>query len=301
MQPIKALSSYFKINKYQPVMRITCLGLLIIFLCMSCKEEHDHKGRTPLVELDGNFLYKEDVQSVLPIGLSGEDSLAFVQRYIRSWIEETLLYEKAQNNIPDDDELNRQVASYRKSLIMHTYQQALIHQKFSEEISEEELQNYFQKNQTLFKVERPFMKGLFIKVPLTAPKLANVRRWYRQENREAVEKLEKYSFQHAVKYEYFYDHWKPVAEVLDLIPLKEEGVEEYLNKQRHVELKDTAYYYFLNVSEFLSVGSQEPYDLAYKRVKDMLLNVKQVDYMQQVKDDLYQRAVERDKIKYYLE
>lgn len=104
-----------------------------------------------------------------------------------------------------------------------------------------------------------------------------------------------------MKYEYFYDHWKPVAEVLDLIPLKEEGVEEYLNKQRYVELKDTAYYYFLNVSEFLPVGSQEPYDLAYKRVKDMLLNVKQVDYMQQVKDDLYQRAVERDKIKYYLE
>lgn len=282
-------------------MRITCLGLLIIFLCMSCKEEHDHKGRTPLVELDGNFLYAEDVQSVLPLGLSGEDSVAFVQRYIRNWVEETLLYEKAQSNIPDNDELNRQVESYRKSLIMHTYQQALIHQKLSEDISEEELRDYYQKNQALFKVERPLMKGLFIKVPLTAPKVANVRRWYQQENRDAVEQLEKYSFQHAVKYEYFYDRWKPVAEVLDLIPLKEQDAEEYLNKKRHVELKDTAFYYFLNVSDFLPVGEQAPFDLAHNRVKDMLLNVKQVQYMKQVKDDLYQRAVKRDKIKYYLE
>lgn len=301
MQPIKALSSYFKINKCQLVMRITCLGLLIIFLCMSCKEEHDHKGRTPLVELDGNFLYAEDVQSVLPLGLSGEDSVAFVQRYIRNWVEETLLYEKAQSNIPDNDELNRQVESYRKSLIMHTYQQALIHQKLSEDISEEELLDYYQKNQALFKVERPLMKGLFIKVPLTAPKVANVRRWYQQENRDAVEQLEKYSFQHAVKYEYFYDRWKPVAEVLDLIPLKEQDAEEYLNKKRHVELKDTAFYYFLNVSDFLPVGEQAPFDLVHNRVKDMLLNVKQVQYMKQVKDDLYQRAVKRDKIKYYLE
>lgn len=282
-------------------MRITCLGLLIIFLCMSCKEEHDHKGRTPLVELDGNFLYAEDVQSVLPLGLSGEDSVAFVQRYIRNWVEETLLYEKAQSNIPDNDELNRQVESYRKSLIMHTYQQALIHQKLSEDISEEELLDYYQKNQALFKVERPLMKGLFIKVPLTAPKVANVRRWYQQENRDAVEQLEKYSFQHAVKYEYFYDRWKPVAEVLDLIPLKEQDAEEYLNKKRHVELKDTAFYYFLNVSDFLPVGEQAPFDLVHNRVKDMLLNVKQVQYMKQVKDDLYQRAVKRDKIKYYLE
>ena len=268
---------------------------------MSCKEEHDHKGRTPLVELDGNFLYAEDVQSVLPLGLSGEDSVAFVQRYIRNWVEETLLYEKAQSNIPDNDELNRQVESYRKSLIMHTYQQALIHQKLSEDISEEELLDYYQKNQALFKVERPLMKGLFIKVPLTAPKVANVRRWYQQENRDAVEQLEKYSFQHAVKYEYFYDRWKPVAEVLDLIPLKEQDAEEYLNKKRHVELKDTAFYYFLNVSDFVPVGEQAPFDLVHNRVKDMLLNVKQVQYMKQVKDDLYQRAVKRDKIKYYLE
>jgi hypothetical protein len=49
------------------------------------------------------------------------------------------------------------------------------------------------------------------------------------------------------------------------------------------------------------VGEQEPYEFARRQVKDMLLNVKQVEFMKQVKDDLYQRAVKRDKIKYYLE
>ena len=43
-------------------MRTTCLGLLILLFCGSCKEQHDHGGRTPLVELDGNFLYHEDLQ-----------------------------------------------------------------------------------------------------------------------------------------------------------------------------------------------------------------------------------------------
>ncbi|CUQ64950.1 Uncharacterised protein [Dorea longicatena] len=49
------------------------------------------------------------------------------------------------------------------------------------------------------------------------------------------------------------------------------------------------------------MGEQEPYEFARGQVKDMLLNVKQVEFMKQVKDDLYQRAVKRDKIKYYLE
>lgn len=280
-------------------MRTTCLGLLILLFCGACKEQHDHGGRIPLVELDGNFLYHEDLQSVLPGGLSKDDSLLFAEHYIRNWVEEVLLYEKAQSNIPNNGEIDKLVENYRKALIMHAYQQALIHQTLSEVISEQELTDYYTKNQELFKVERPLMKGLFIKVPLTAPQLSNVRRWYKTENREAVEHLEKYSLQNAVKYEYFYDKWVPIADVLDLMPLKAVDTEEYLNKNRHVELKDTAFYYFLNVSDFRRVGEQEPFEFARTQVKDMLLNMKQVEFMKQVKNDLYQRAEKKDEIKYY--
>lgn len=282
-------------------MRATCLGLFIFLLCVACSEQYNHGGRTPLVELDGNFLYKEDLQSVLPVNLSKDDSLLFAEHYIRNWVEDVLLYDKARNNIPNDKEIDKLVENYRKSLIMHTYQQALIHQQLSEEISEQDLEDYFEKNQTLFKVERPLMKGLFIKVPLKASQLSNVRRWYKTETQDAVEHLEKYSLQNAVKYEYFYDRWVPVSDVSNMLPLKVSHVEEYLNKNRHVELKDTAFYYFLNVSDYRSVGEQEPYEFARVHVKDMLLNMKRVEFMNQVKDDLYQRAVKRDKIKYYLE
>ena len=237
-------------------MRIFFLGLLSILLCVACSEQHDHKGKTPLVELDGNFLYREDLQSALPARLSKDDSLLFAEHYIRNWVEDVLLYEKAQSNIPDNGEIEKLVENYRKALIMHTYQQALIHQRLSNEISEGELADYYEKNKELFRLERPLMQGLFIKVPLTAPQLNNVRRWYKAATQDAVEHLEKYSLQNAVKYEYFYDKWVPMADVLDLIPLKVPEVEDYVNKNRHIELKDTAFYYFLNVSDFRSVGEQ---------------------------------------------
>ncbi|WP_297329280.1 peptidyl-prolyl cis-trans isomerase [uncultured Bacteroides sp.] len=280
-------------------MRITYLLLFIMLFCVACSEQHDHKGQTPLVELDGNFLYKEDLQAVLSAELSKDDSLLFADHYIRNWVEDVLLYDKAQSNIPNSGEIDKLVENYRKALIMHTYQQALIHQQLSEEISEQDLTDYYEKNQTLFKVERPLMKGLFIKVPLTAPQLTNVKRWYKTKTQEAVDHLEKYSLQNAVKYEYFYDKWILVSEVLDMIPLKVPDVDEYLNNNRQVELKDTAFYYFLNVSDYRKIGEEEPYEFARTQVKDLLLNVKQVEFMKQVKDDLYQRAVKKDEIKYY--
>ncbi|MCE8465347.1 MULTISPECIES: peptidylprolyl isomerase [Bacteroides] len=279
-------------------MRITGLLLVSLFFCISCTEKHDHRGKTPLVEVNGTFLYKEDLQSVLPAGLTKDDSLLFAEHYIRTWVEDLLLYEKAQNNIPDNEEIDRLVENYRKALIMHTYQEELIGQRLTKDIPEQEIAEYYEKNKELFKLDRPLVKGLFIKVPLIAPQLTNVRKWYKSEAQEAVEHLEKYSFQNAVKYEYFYDKWVSLADILDLIPLKTDSPEEYINKNRHVELKDTAFYYFLNVSDYRAVGEQEPYEFAMPEAKDMLVNIKRVDFMRQVKDDLYKRAIDRKKIIY---
>ena len=116
-------------------MRIIFLGILSILFCVACSEQHDHKGKTPLVELDGNFLYQEDLQSALPARLSKDDSLLFAEHYIRNWVEDILLYEKAQSNIPDNGEIEKLVENYRKALIMHTYQQALIHQRLSNDFA----------------------------------------------------------------------------------------------------------------------------------------------------------------------
>lgn len=277
-------------------MRTTSLLLISLLFCASCADKHNHSGRAPLVEVDGNFLYKEDLQAVLPEGLSKDDSLLFAEHYIRSWTEEVLLYKKAQSNIPDNGEIERLVENYRKALIMHTYQQQLINQKLSEKITEKELADYYEENKELFKLDRPLMKGLFIQVPLTAPQLANVRKWYRTETQEAADNLEKYSLQNAVKYDYFYDRWVNVDEVAELLPLNTDAPANYINQNRHIELKDSAFYYFLNVSDYRKAGEEEPYEFALPKVKDMVINLKQVDFMQQVKDDLYQQALKRKKI-----
>ena len=279
-------------------MRITLLLLITLLCCGSCKKQYDHKGKTTLVEVDGNFLYEEDLMSVLPSGLTKDDSILFAEHYIKSWVEEILLYEKAENNIPDNVDIDKLVENYRKALIMHTYQQELMNQKLKSEVSEQEIKEYYDKNKDLFKLEYPLIKGLFIKVPLTAPQLNNVRKWYKTQKQDAVEHLEKYSLQNAVKYEYFYDKWVPITDVLDMIPLQVETPEQYVNKNRQIELKDTAFCYFLNVSDYLGVGEEKPYELARTEVQELIVNQNRVNYMEQVKNDLYQRAVDKKKIKY---
>lgn len=273
-------------------MRIGCFLLISFLFFTSCADKRDHKGQTPLAEVNGSFLYKEDLQAVLPEGLSKDDSLLFAEHYIRNWAEEILLYDKAQSNIPDNEAIDKLVENYRKALIIHTYQQELIDQKLAKEISEQELMKYYEAHKDLFKLDRPLIKGLFIKVPLTAPQLGNVRKWYKTEKQDAIDHLEKYSFQNAVKYDYFYDKWVKADDVLELIPVPGANI----SREGSVELKDSAFYYFLNVSDYRRAGEEEPYESAMPKVRDMLINLKQVAFMKTVKDDLYHQAVKRKKI-----
>ncbi|MDR0976812.1 MAG: peptidyl-prolyl cis-trans isomerase [Prevotellaceae bacterium] len=272
---------------------------VLLLLSAACSKQSDHNGKTPLVEVSGHFLYREDLQSAIPHTLNPSDSLQFAEYYIRNWTEEMLLLQVATHNVSDNHEINTLVENYRKNLIIHTYQQALISQQLSKEISEQELTDYYEKNREQFHLEFPLLKGLFIKVPLTAPRLNDVRRWYKLQNQDAVDNLEKYSLQNAVKYEYFYDKWVPLSNILDLIPLDVPNAEEFLNNTRQVEIQDSAYCYFLNVSDFRGTAAVKPYEYARSEVMNMLLNLKQVQFMTQVKSDLYERALRRNEIIYY--
>ena len=275
--------------------------ILVIAAAMTgCGQEHNHKGKTPVVEVSGEFLYKEDLQAALPLNISKDDSVLFAEHYIRNWIEDALLFDKAEGNIPDNDKISKLVENYRRALIMHTYQEELVNQKLANDISEEEINAYYEKNKELFRLDNPLVKGLFIKVPLSSPDLGNVRVWYRKNNQDVIEKLEKYSLRNAVSYDYFYDRWTSVPDVAAKIPLKVLDTDaNYLYKNRNVEVKDTAFCYFLHIEDFLGKDKQKPLDFARDEIKEILINLKRVEFINKVKEDLYQLASDRNKIIYY--
>jgi hypothetical protein len=265
-----------------------------------CAQEHDHKGRIPLVGVAGKFLYQDDLQAALPLNLSADDSVLFAESYIKNWVEDVLLFDKAEGNILDSEKIKSLVESYRKALIMHTYQEALVKQKLADEITADEVVEYYEKNKQLFLLDKPIVKGMFLKVPLKASKLSDVRRWYKRNTQDAIEQLEKYSLLNAVTYDYFYDKWRPLDEIEALIPNRTWNADsDYLEKNRNVELKDTAYHYFLHIEEYLGKGSQKPLDFAEEEIKETLINLKRVEFINGVKNDLYHQASDKNKIIYY--
>ncbi len=274
--------------------------LVILALCFAgCHQRINHGGRTPLVEVAGQVLYTDDLDRVMPVGISSDDSVLFAENYVRNWIEDALLQHKAQRNVANDPEVEALVAAYRRALVLHLYQQRLIDQRLMSDITSVQVDSFYQENINQFLLEKPLVKGLYIKVPLKDAGVKNVRQWYTQREDEVLELLEKYSLQHAADYLYFYDKWIPLEDVLEKMPLTVSNPVKYVKSNPHLELKDTAFYHFLHVDSVLTVGEPMPLDYAEGEIRGMLMNIKRVDFMRQVRNELYEDALEKNNIIYY--
>ena len=275
--------------------------ILTCMLCSlaACKQQVEHGGKTPLVQVGNVFLYLEDMKQSFPYGLTGADSAAFAQEFVRKWIEEQVLYEKAEHNVRGDERIERMVAAYRRTLVMNNYEYRLLQQKVSEEIPEEELQRYYEENKQLFMLEESVVKGVFLKVPLASPGLKELKKWYKDSSDEAQEQLEKQAFRHAVIYEHFYEHWLPISELEAKVVVNLAELSKDFDKQREIEAKDEEYCYLIHIEEFVAKGDVKPYDLARHEIVNLLANYRKVELMNKVKLDLYNESVENGRIKYY--
>lgn len=271
--------------------------VLVSSLLLACQPKVNHEGRMPLAEVDGTFLYDEDVQRTLPLNLPPEDSARLADDFIRSWAEEELLYQQAERNVRSTARIEEMVQAYRRALITQDYQQQLIAQNLSDEISEDEERQFYEANKDLFVLKEPAIKGLFIKVPRTAPDLAELKKWYRNNDDATLEKIEKYCFRNAVIYEYFYDRWLLLSDLDGKLKANIGDLKSNLQERKDFESSDNEFCYLLHIEAFEPEGSTQPFELAKTEIAEMLGNYRQVELIRQVKKDLYEHGVETGRVK----
>lgn len=252
-----------------------------------------------MAQVGNYYLYQEDIALLLPYGVSVEDSIEFVRDFTRKWLEEQVLYEKAEHNIRGDERIERMVEEYRRTLVLNSYEQLLIAQRMSEELTEAALIEYYEKNRQLFMLEEPVIKGVFIKAPLSSPGIKELKRWYKEGSEASLEQLEKYAFRNAVIYEYFYDYWVPVSELEGKLIVNLAELGENFEKHRDIEVEDDEYCYLLHIEEYVLKGEEKPYELARQEIIDLLSNKQKVDFMDKVKKDLYNQSISMGRIKFY--
>jgi len=282
-------------NKF-PFLTIIFLALVVM---ASCVHKTADVARKPLLEVEGKFLYVDEIQQVMPPNVNDSDSTQIAQSYIRKWVTDVLMYENAKRNITNKTEIDELVESYRKSLTIHQYQQKMIEQRLPKEPSEEDLKAFYTQYSEQLVLKENVIKGLLLIIPQKAPKLSMVRGWVQSANAKSLENIEKYSLQNAISYDYFGDKWLPLSEILKRMPLKIEDPSKFLASNRFVETSDSTEHFFLRIVSYKTTGQVEPYEMAKDRISNILLNKKKADFIEKFEKEIYTDAVENETVTFF--
>ena len=244
-------------------------------------------------------MYLDQIQEIIPPNVNKKDSAEIAESYIRKWVTDVLLYENAKRNISNKAEIDQLLEDYKKSLIIHQYQQKLLQERLPKEPNEEDVKAFYEKYKNQLVLKENVIQGILLITPANAPQLANVRSWMQSGNTKALENIEKYSMQHAISYDYFADKWISFSTIQKKLPLQLEDQTSYLSGRRFVELSDSTKHYFLNIKASRLIGQTEPYDMAKPKIIDLIMNKLKADFITNFESDIYNDAIKNETVTFF--
>ncbi len=273
----------------------------MLLLC-SCGEGCGVKKEDVLVKVGSSVLTKDEMRKQMPFGLSEVDSVKFTRAYIRSWIDDKLVSELASKNIGNTAAIDRMVEEYRKELIMWEYRKRMYETHADDVFTEDSLSIYYEVHKNEYRLDRPIVKGIYIKIADNAPRLADVKKWYRSRKAEDIDNLEKYGITGAIHYDYFRDRWVDWLQIESRIPYNfGSDVDAFIKNNRNFEVSVDGSTYLLDITEYLPTGAVMPFEFAREIIKEQFANRHRIEYDHELRRSLYERGVDDGVVEIYVD
>lgn len=273
---------------------------LLLFQLLACRPAENSGTDRILAKVYSKTLYLSELESMIPSGMSAEDSALIINAYTERWVREAAMMHEAERNIPQDLNIDELVRDYRASLILHNYEKKLVGQLLDSTVTQSELQGFYEKNKEQYKLDEPILRCHFIKINKTAPDIDLLEDLW-QKSKSDVE-----SFDQMVDYcnEYSQAHlledstWHRISEV-EVDWQGNKLPQGSLQPGAELTRTDNTYKYFLRVIDFVPSGTLPPISYVKDQAKKVILHKRKMELLSDTKEDMYEEALRKNAIKIY--
>ncbi len=272
---------------------LTYCMMAILPACGSKGEENVSAPTDDIVaQYADSCLRMSDIKRQLPPGISSADSAKLTRTIIDQWIDGQLIEELAANQIDDIDRIERLTEDYRRSLIIDSYRRK-IRSSVGQNIDAKTIKEYYGRHQSELVLERPVIKGLFIKTPATSRYLDDIRRWMKDASAEAYDELENIGRNETVSFRYFINTWIDFDVITEGIPYRFGDYDKFVEDNIDFETENNGTVYILHITEHRHSGEQMPEDYAAPIIEDIITNRQIADYEKEIIKSLRETAIEK--------
>ncbi len=274
-------------------MRLLWISLIFTLFFSACQgKKIEDKGEV-VVSVYGKKLYKTDLENIVYEGISYHDSVVRAKVYIDKWVHNQLLIRQAENNLtPEQLDFSKRLEEYRNSLVINKYETELINQKLDDEVTEDQIYDYYNKNRAEFRMNRDIVQLAYVTLPNDSKKKWVFTKLFRDYDTLMIDSLTSLANQYAISYDFNIKEWHNFDEVITAYDLKVKDNRSFLNEKKVLVVNNNDTYTLVKICDYRLVGDESPCEMETDRIKYIILSNRKKELLEKLYNDLQAKAIQ---------
>ena len=288
-----------QLSQMKNLLHFSILFLLFLSTFTACTPvEERAEDDILLATVHNKNLYVSDMPGMFPEGTGSEDSVMIIETYVRRWVRDAVLMHEAEQNVPQDLNIDKLVRDYRASLIRHNYEEYLVTEMLDSVVTEQELSEFYEKSKEQFQLEAAVMRCFFLKIPTGLPDAERVRQWWESGTEEDVKFLQTWASANA-KVSYLNDSlWYKVSEIAAYLP-KGTLNEGNVVAKRDFRQKDGEHDYYFKMLELVKRKEIPPLSYVEGQARKYILHRRQTKLLEDLKEQMFEKEMRDNNVRVF--
>ncbi len=246
-----------------------------------------------VAEAVGYKLYRAELESVIPRGISSEDSLKLARQYIDNWASDYIFQAAAANTLSKEDlDVSEELEQYRRVLLKYRYEEKFVNERLDTAVTDTEIQNYYDENKQRYELSFPILRVRYVQISPDSPSLARITKLMSSplETEEEQDELAALVATGAQKYSDFGGAW------MDIRSLALEFGVDYgtlLSLKSGPEIRqvsDTGLLHYAYVLDYQRAGTIPPLAYCSDMIRETIVNSRKQETLLKLEQDLLEQA-----------
>lgn len=246
-------------------------------------------------------LRMRDLRSVVPQGLSGEDSAAFMRKYIDRWVVKQLKLKEAEVLFSSSaDDIDRMVEEYRQALLIRKLDQYYVDRSIDTVFTDDEISAYYREYKADFRLDRSIVKGRIVRFDLGYRQAAKLKTAMASSSEAQQRDFRDICTKNDFQVSDFREQWIDFPEFLSYLPtLRSQNYDSVLGTTAVQEMRDGHSRYYFQILEVRREGEPIPLERLRPTIRRILFNRRQSEIIRRHEEELDAQAREDGDVRIY--
>ncbi len=277
---------------------------ILIFVTLlaggGCREAFNGVGDDIIIaQVETKTLRISEIHDAMPKGFTDADSLIYIERYTTKWIHNSVKLLAAEKMFASSShDIEQMVEKYRASLMVRKLERDYINKNYIVPQLDNQIESYYNEHGQNFKLNVTLVKGRIVTLPKEFKQTKELLKDMEQADKKGTD-FRSICEKNGVDLIELNTSWMEYADFLNRLPIIRQGENlEYLSKKGEIQqLEDEDNKYYFQITHVMNVGQQEPLERVEDKIRYILNNKNQSEFLNLYEQKLMREAYDRGAIR----